>query len=215
MLQYREEVWKAMSGGSGGTLEPAKAIALARHLGFVPSEADEKRLTEGGPVNEQAFDKFIQSIAHTEDTNQEFLIEALKTLDFKNEGTVSEFALQNVLSSLGEPISAAQVSELVERTGSRSGGKVKYKEFVAGLLALNRKLPDTSALKEHGIDVDALPPRTVHEATHFATPPSCLSDYSEAEEEEEDNYKPVVMAPPPKPRRKILSPTQWLTAHAR
>eukprot|EP01054_Gregarina_sp_Poly1_P004853 Gregarina_sp_Poly_1__4852@NODE_2583_length_1948_cov_19_501329_g1640_i0_p1_GENE_NODE_2583_length_1948_cov_19_501329_g1640_i0NODE_2583_length_1948_cov_19_501329_g1640_i0_p1_ORF_typecomplete_len412_score86_07EFhand_11/PF08976_11/1_1e05EFhand_7/PF13499_6/0_03_NODE_2583_length_1948_cov_19_501329_g1640_i01841419 len=170
VLQFRQEAVKALQESPNG-FNPQTATALGRHMGFVPSEADIARLAQQEPLESAKFDAWILSIAHTEDQDQEALMNVFKHVDYASSGTISEFAFASILANFGEAVDTATAIRIAEQVGAKQGAKVKYKEFVAGLLAANRKLPPPEALASLGIDPSKLPPTGVTEVTHFAAPP--------------------------------------------
>lgn len=131
-LAYREEAMKHLCKNGGG-VERLTAIAFARHLGYIPSVADENRLAEisnGKLVTVSQFNDWVQTIYHPEDQDFENLITAFKSVDRANEGKISIYAFKTILTHAGESVPVDMALALAGKLGALQGNRIYYPEFV-------------------------------------------------------------------------------------
>ncbi|KAJ1648074.1 myosin II light chain [Coemansia asiatica] len=144
-LNEFKEAFGLFDRTGGGTIPPSSLGTLLRALGQNPTEAEVHELTgDIDPSNDSKgidFDTFVQivmrpsgfSSASSEDSFNEF-VQAFQVFDRDFNGFISAGELRYVLTSLGEPLSDAEVDELLKGVPMDKHGNINYEEFVKTLI---------------------------------------------------------------------------------
>lgn len=122
-----------------GNIPAEKLGDMLRAVGQNPTQAEVSELVEKLPKSTFTYDEFLEvvnrpngfkSVGEVDD-----YIRGFQVFDKGNTGEIGVGELKYILSSMGEPLTEAEVNELVEGLKSDRDGNVNYVEFVKSLIA--------------------------------------------------------------------------------
>ena len=82
------------------------------------------------------FDEFkvLMQMQMTETDQTENLTSAFKVFDVDGSGSITKEELHKIMTTLGEPLTDAEVDEMMKGADKDGSGTIEYKEFVNGLM---------------------------------------------------------------------------------
>ncbi|KAK3936687.1 hypothetical protein QBC46DRAFT_394370 [Diplogelasinospora grovesii] len=129
-----KEVFDIFDKDGTGDITAEELGNVMKELGLNPSDAELQDLISEVDVNNDGvinFEEFLhlmsQKVKET-DTEQE-LINAFKVFDQDGSGTISTEELRNVLRSLGENLTDAELDEMIHLADENGDGQIDYQEF--------------------------------------------------------------------------------------
>ena len=110
-----------------------------RSLGQNPTEAEVKQMIADVDENGDGtidFDEFtvLMQMQMTDTDNTENLCAAFKVFDKDGSGSIDRDELHKIMTTLGEPLSDAEVDEMLREADKDRDGTINYQEFVTGLM---------------------------------------------------------------------------------
>uniref|UniRef100_A0A0L8GX12 EF-hand domain-containing protein n=1 Tax=Octopus bimaculoides TaxID=37653 RepID=A0A0L8GX12_OCTBM len=129
--------------GRDGDVDAYKVGDLLRCLGMNPTNAQihkhggTKKMGEKSYKLEEILPIYEEmSLEKDKGTNADFM-EAFKTFDREGQGFISSAEMRNVLMSLGEKITDAQMTEITQFCDIREDidGNIKYEEFIKRVMS--------------------------------------------------------------------------------
>ncbi|KAK0610155.1 hypothetical protein B0T17DRAFT_546014, partial [Bombardia bombarda] len=107
---------------------------VMKQLGLHPSDSElqdlisEIDINNDGVINFEEFKSLMSTTVKETDTEQE-LLNAFRVFDQDGSGTISTEELRNVLRSLGESLTDAELDEMVQMADKNGDGHIDYAEF--------------------------------------------------------------------------------------
>ncbi|KAK0737756.1 hypothetical protein B0T18DRAFT_233863 [Schizothecium vesticola] len=133
--QFRQ-VFDVFDKDHTGDITASELGAVMKELGLNPSDAELEDLVNEADLNKDGvicFDEFLNLMSQTvkeTDTEQE-LVNAFRVFDKDNSGTISTEELRNVLRSLGENLTDAELDEMIKLADKNGDGHIDYQEFAS------------------------------------------------------------------------------------
>ncbi|KAL2130343.1 hypothetical protein VTI74DRAFT_6569 [Chaetomium olivicolor] len=133
VAQYRE-VFEIFDKDGTGDITADELGQVMKELGLNPSDEELRDLINEVDLNKDgviSFDEFLALMSQNVkelDTEQE-LINAFRVFDKDGSGTISSDELRNVLKSLGENLTDAEVEEMIQLADRDGDGHIDYHEF--------------------------------------------------------------------------------------
>jgi len=109
---------------------------VMKSLGLNPSDAElldivaEADVNKDGVINFEEFLTLMSQTVKETDTEQE-LISAFRVFDQDNSGFISTDELRNVLKSLGENMTEAEIDDMLQMADKNGDGQIDYHEFAS------------------------------------------------------------------------------------
>ncbi|KAK4101227.1 EF-hand [Parathielavia hyrcaniae] len=128
VAQYRE-VFEIFDKDGTGDITAAELGQVMRELGLKPSDDELRDLVNEADLNSDgviSFDEFLALMSQTVrelDTEQE-LLNAFQVFDKDGSGTISSDELRNVLKSLGENLTDAELDEMIKLADRNGDGSI-------------------------------------------------------------------------------------------
>mmetsp|Transcript_11971 Transcript_11971/g.17115 ORF Transcript_11971/g.17115 Transcript_11971/m.17115 type:complete len:135 (+) Transcript_11971:25-429(+) len=109
---------------------------ILRASGFAPTEAEMQAIIDQTGGDKVDYN-FVQRVSHNLNkiAPRAELIEAMKTFDQDDTGLIPESDMRNVLTAMGESLTADQAFELMEMAGVDKDNKINLNKFVDMLLS--------------------------------------------------------------------------------
>ncbi|KAK4196330.1 hypothetical protein QBC40DRAFT_209562 [Triangularia verruculosa] len=129
-----KEVFEIFDKDGTGDITAAELGAVMRELGLNPSPEELQDIVNEADLNKDgviSFEEFLSLMSmgvKETDTEQE-LINAFKVFDKDGSGTISSDELRNVLKSLGENLTDAELDEMISLADKNGDGHIDYQEF--------------------------------------------------------------------------------------
>eukprot|EP00927_Polykrikos_kofoidii_P066350 TRINITY_DN61968_c0_g1_i1.p1 TRINITY_DN61968_c0_g1~~TRINITY_DN61968_c0_g1_i1.p1 ORF type:complete len:341 (-),score=52.00 TRINITY_DN61968_c0_g1_i1:174-1196(-) len=134
ICEYRE-MFDLFDEKMTGALEHDTIGKVMRALGLFPTNAEIKRLTSkfDGLISFPEFLALMTRYTHTmmsKDDPDERLVQAFKTFDTAGDGTVSGDVLRGILTTMGEPLTDAEVDDLFEQLKLTNNCIAHYRDLI-------------------------------------------------------------------------------------
>lgn len=133
-----KEVFDLYDADNSGAIDSAELGTLLRYLGLCPTNAMVHALLKqydkdaGGTLDFAEF-KALAAEAMPESSTAGLLRSAFAAFDTDGSGSISIEELRHALTTMGEPLSDAEVDALFRVVDSDGSGTVDYAEFAAAM----------------------------------------------------------------------------------
>jgi len=118
-----------------GKVTPIEFQLIVRTLGYRPSNAEiDKLLNTSTHIKNHDAISFLemQSLLPTlqKDSNEKELYDAFKVFDRDDNGLISIGELQQIFTTLGEPIDTSELNQIINQLKPDDTGKIPYADFI-------------------------------------------------------------------------------------
>ncbi|KAK3317204.1 hypothetical protein B0T22DRAFT_164704 [Podospora appendiculata] len=129
-----KEVFDVFDKDHTGDITADELGHVMKELGLNPSDSELQDLVNEADTNKDgviSFDEFLglMSMAVKETDSEQELLNAFKVFDQDGSGTISTEELRNVLRSLGENLTDAELDEMIQMADKNGDGHIDYQEF--------------------------------------------------------------------------------------
>ncbi|RMZ76938.1 hypothetical protein DV737_g4613, partial [Chaetothyriales sp. CBS 132003] len=134
-IEGYKEVFALFDKDSSGTITASELGDVMRSLGQNPSETELRDMINEVDVDQSGaidFDEFLKMMSTTLkpiDVDQETKA-AFAVFDKDGSGTISAEELRQVMKSLGEDLTDAEIDEMIREADKDQDGTIDYEEFV-------------------------------------------------------------------------------------
>ena len=142
------EIFSEFDKDGDGTLDTKYVGTIMRSLGQSPTESELRAIiveVDADNSGYMDFPEFLTVMANhikEETDTKDDICTAFKVFDEKGKGTISVRNLRNVLSSMGDALTADELDEMVKSADTSSCGEINYEEFVAKMMKEAEKKVD-------------------------------------------------------------------------
>ena len=121
------------------TISAEELGTVMRALGQNPTPQEVQQMIDDVDENGDGtidFDEFkvLMQMQMTETDQTENLTSAFKVFDVDGSGSITKEELHKIMTTLGEPLTDAEVDEMMKGADKDGSGTIEYKEFVNGLM---------------------------------------------------------------------------------
>lgn len=130
------EAFEIFDRDNDGKISKGEVATAIRALGKNPTNKEINKLLEGvgNDVDLQTFSKIYNKKMTLANEQKQPMLDAFKSLDKENKGTIEVSQLRNILVSLGDSLSKDEVDDLFKECNV-SGNTVKYADLVDKLVS--------------------------------------------------------------------------------
>ena len=121
------------------TISADELGTVMRALGQNPTPQEVQQMIDDVDENGDGtidFDEFkvLMQMQMTDTDQTENLTSAFKVFDVDGSGSITKAELHKIMTTLGEPLTDAEVDEMMKGADKDGSGTIEYKEFVNGLM---------------------------------------------------------------------------------
>jgi len=129
-----KEVFEIFDKDGTGDITAVELGEVMKELGLNPSPEELADIVNEADLNKDgviSFDEFLSlmSQAVKETDSEKELLNAFEVFDKDGSGTISSDELRNVLKSLGENLTDAELDEMLQLADKNGDGQIDYEEF--------------------------------------------------------------------------------------
>ncbi|KAJ1729430.1 calmodulin-like 3, partial [Coemansia biformis] len=118
-----------------GRINEESFATIMQSFGHTVTESETRALvTQGQPGQPSGieYSSLLQAMAKKAkgaDNMENEVLEAFQVFDKDNDGFISEAELRHIMTHMGEPLTSAEVDEMIREANGGSGGNIDYRSF--------------------------------------------------------------------------------------